>query len=77
MKAEILYGFHPVYEALKASRRTFQEIYIVEQKKSRRIEHIVLAAARKKLPIKKVSRAALQTIAGNISHQGIAAKVTP
>ncbi len=77
MKAEILYGFHPVYEALKASRRTFQQVYIVEQMKSRRIERIVLEASRKKLPIQKVNRATLQTIVGNISHQGIAAKVTP
>jgi 23S rRNA (guanosine2251-2'-O)-methyltransferase len=77
VKPEILYGFHPVYEALKASRRTFQEIYIIEQKESRRIDRIVFAAAQKKLPIQKVSRATLQSIAGNIAHQGIAAKVTP
>ena len=77
MKAEILYGFHPVNEALRASRRIFHEIYIAEQKKSRRIERIALAAARKNLPIQKVSPATLQTIAGNVSHQGIAAKVTP
>ena len=77
MKAEILYGFHPVYEALRAGRRAFREIYIVEQKKSRRTEQIALAAARKDLPIQKVSPATLQTIAGNVSHQGIAAKVTP
>jgi 23S rRNA (guanosine2251-2'-O)-methyltransferase len=76
VKIEILYGFHPVYEALRASRRAFQEIYIVEQKKSNRIERIVLAAGRKNLPIRKVSPATLQTIAGNVSHQGIAARVT-
>jgi 23S rRNA (guanosine2251-2'-O)-methyltransferase len=77
VKAEILYGFHPVNEALNASRRTIHEIYIVEQKKSGRIEQIALAAARKNLPIQKVSSATLQRIAGNVSHQGIAAKVTP
>ena len=76
MKIEIIYGFHPVYEALRANRRTFQEIYIIEQKKSRRIERIVLAASTKNLPIRRVSRATFQTIAGNALHQGIAAKVT-
>lgn len=76
MKIEIIYGFHPVYEALRANRRTFQEIYIIEQKKSRRIERIVLAASTKNLPIRRVDRATFQTIAGNVSHQGIAAKVT-
>ena len=77
VKAEILYGFHPVNEALSASRRTIHEIYIAEQKKSSRIEQIAVAAARKNLPIQKVSPATLQTMAGNVSHQGIAAKVTP
>ena len=77
MKAEILYGFHPVYEALRASRRTFQEIYIVAQKKSRRSHQIELAAARKNLPIQNVSPATLQAITGNVSHQGFAARVTP
>ena len=76
MKIEIIYGFHPVYEALRANRRTFQEIYIIQQKKSRRIDRIVLAASTKNLPIRRVDRATFQTIAGNVSHQGIAAKVT-
>ena len=77
VKAEILYGFHPVSEALNASRRTIHEIYIAEQKKSGRVEQIALAAASKNLPIQKVSPATMKTIAGNVSHQGIAAKVTP
>ena len=76
MKIEIIYGFHPVYEALRANRRTFQEIYIIQQKKSRRIDRIVLAASTKNLPIRRVDRATFQTIAGNALHQGIAAKVT-
>lgn len=77
MKAEILYGFHPVHEALRAGRRTFEEIYVVEQKKGGRIQRIALAAAGKNLPVQKVSPAALQMIAGNVSHQGIAARVSP
>lgn len=75
MKAEILYGFHPVHEALRADRRTFYKIYISKQKPNKRIEGIRLTADRKKLPIKELSPAKLQTIAGNASHQGIAASV--
>jgi 23S rRNA (guanosine2251-2'-O)-methyltransferase len=77
VKAEILYGFHSVYEALRAGRRTFEEIYVGEEKRSGRVQRIVLAAARKNLPIQKVDAATLKTIAGSASHQGIAAKVTP
>ena len=76
MKAEILYGFHPVYEALRAGRRTFHEIYISKQTSNKRIYQIRSAAARQHLPIKEVSAAKLQSHAGDVSHQGIAAKVT-
>ncbi len=76
MKAEILYGFHPVYEALRAGRRTFHEIYISKQTPSKRIKQITSAAARKHLQIKEVSAARLQTLAGSVSPQGVAAKVT-
>ena len=76
MKAEILYGFHPVYEALRAGRRTFHEIYISNQAHAKRIRQITSRAARKHLPIREVSPARLQSIAGAVSHQGVAAKVS-
>jgi 23S rRNA (guanosine2251-2'-O)-methyltransferase len=76
VKAEILYGFHPVYEALRAGRRTFHEIYISKQAHTKRIQQISAAVARKDLPLKEVSPARLQTIAGPVSHQGVAARVT-
>ena len=76
MKAEILYGFHPVYEALRAGRRTFHEIYISKQTPTKRIKQITSAAARKHLQIKEISPARLQSLAGVVSPQGVAAKVT-
>jgi 23S rRNA (guanosine2251-2'-O)-methyltransferase len=76
VKAEILYGFHPVYEALRAGRRTFHEIYISNQTHAKRIKQITAAVDRKDLPITEVSPARLQTIAGAVSHQGVAARVT-
>ncbi|MGD2187544.1 MAG: 23S rRNA (guanosine(2251)-2'-O)-methyltransferase RlmB [Desulfobacterales bacterium] len=76
MKAEILYGFHPVYEALRAGRRTFHEIYISKKTLSKRIEPIASEAARKQLQLKKVSSDRLQAIVGGVTHQGVAAKVS-
>ena len=76
MKTEILYGFHPVYEALRAGRRTFHEIYMSNQVPAKRMNPIVSTAARRHISIKEMSPARLQTIAGAASHQGIAAKVT-
>ncbi len=41
MKTEILYGIHPVSEALKAGRRKFLEIYIVQDKASKRLKKLL------------------------------------
>jgi 23S rRNA (guanosine2251-2'-O)-methyltransferase len=76
VKAEILYGFHPVYEALRAGRRNFHEIYVSKQTHARRIEWIRSAADRKNILLKKASPAKLQAIGGTVSHQGVIARVT-
>ena len=76
MKAEILYGFHPVYEALKADRRTFHEIYISKQTHTKRIQRIRSEADRKNILLKEVSPAKLQALGGTVSHQGVMARVT-
>ena len=76
MKAEILYGFHPVYEALRADRRTFHEIYISKQTHSKRIERIRSEADRKNILIQEVRPEKLQAIGGTVSHQGVMARVT-
>jgi 23S rRNA (guanosine2251-2'-O)-methyltransferase len=76
VKAEILYGFHPVYEALRAGRRAFHEIYISKQPHARRIERIRSAADRKNILLKEASPAELQSIGGSVSHQGVIARVT-
>ncbi|MGD8343110.1 MAG: 23S rRNA (guanosine(2251)-2'-O)-methyltransferase RlmB [Desulfobacterales bacterium] len=77
MKAEILYGFYPVYEALRAGRRAVHQIYICKHPLNKRIKRIRMAADQNKLPIKVLSPTNLQAITGNASHQGIAAKVSP
>lgn len=76
MKVEILYGFHPVYEALRAGRRTFYKIYVAKQPPVRRFEQIASEANRRQLPLKVIHPADLQSIAGSGSHQGFAAKVS-
>lgn len=75
MKVEILYGFHSVYEALKAGRRSFHEIFIAKHTTNKRIERIRQLADRQKLPIKELSLSKLQAIVGKTSHQGVAASV--
>ena len=40
MKTELLYGIHPVLEALAAGRRRVYEVYLDKEKKSRRLAQI-------------------------------------
>ena len=75
MKSEILYGIHPVAEALKAGRREVFEIYISKNKPSRRIETVRGLAESKKIPVRMMSASRLAEIAKADMHQGVGAKV--
>lgn len=75
MKTEILYGIHPVEEALKAGRRTFTEIYITKDRAPNRLTDVTEAAARLKIPMRAITASRLSELAGSEAHQGIGAKV--
>lgn len=74
---EILYGIHPVSEALKAGRRDFIEIYLAAEKVSGRILQTAALAQARGIPIKKMSAAQLGAITQSGMHQGIGAAVGP
>jgi 23S rRNA (guanosine2251-2'-O)-methyltransferase len=76
MKTEILYGIHPVTEALKAGRRKFFELYVEKGKSSGRPGEIKLSLEKRKIPVREVGRAELEDISGTDFHQGIGAKVS-
>lgn len=77
MKTEILYGIHPVSEALKAGRRKFFEVYLAQHKDSKRAEKTATIAESLNIPLKKVKAFELSSITGNDRHQGIGARVSP
>ena len=77
MKTEILYGIHPVTEALKAGRREFLEVYICKSGQSKRFEKVLASLELAKIPIKKTSPYHLNEITQTDMHQGIAAKASP
>ena len=76
MKTEILYGIHPVAEALKAGRRKFLEIYIVQDKASKRLKKIIEAASPLKIPVATIKTSRMESITGTSRHQGVGAKVS-
>ena len=76
MKTEILYGIHPVTEALKARRRTCFEIYITTDRTPYNLSEVTEAAKALKLPIKSMTSSQLSVLSGTEAHQGIGAKVS-
>ncbi|GBC63837.1 23S rRNA (guanosine(2251)-2'-O)-methyltransferas e RlmB [Desulfonema ishimotonii] len=77
MKTEILFGVHPVAEALRAGRREISEILMAGGRSSPRSEAIANQAAALKIPVRTVSSKKLTALTGSDFHQGIAACVSP
>ena len=77
MKTELLYGIHPVAEALAAGRRIFREVFVVADSPSKRLSIIASVAASKNIPVRRVTMTQLNRIVGDIAHQGTATRVGP
>lgn len=75
MKTEILYGIHPVTEALSARRRSIYEIYLQKENKSGRLARLASLADQKGIRVKTVRSGELMTMVSGGGHQGVAAKV--
>jgi len=76
MKTEIIYGFHPVFEALKAARRKIFEVQIAGDKLSRRLEKVAALAASLNIDVRLVKTSRLNQSAGTAQHQGVLATVS-
>ncbi len=77
MKSELLYGIHPVFEALTAGRRRVYKIYLDKGKKSGRLTQIESMAEAGGVLKKSIGSADLKALTGTIGHQGAAAVVSP
>ena len=76
-KAEILYGIHPVAEALKAGHRTIHAIYLAKTGGSKRLSGLIATAHARRIPVEKLGVARLASISGSDHHQGVGARVQP
>ncbi len=76
-KTELLYGIHPVTEALRCGRRHFFEIFVVRGRQSERLERTLASVPAAAIPIRELSREQLEARANTDEHQGIAARVSP
>jgi 23S rRNA (guanosine2251-2'-O)-methyltransferase len=76
-RPEILYGVHPVGEAIKAKRRRLTTIYLTREPASGRLEWIVAHAEAHRIPVEVVAADKLASMTDTDHHQGIAAAVGP
>jgi len=79
-KNDILFGFHSIYEALKADKRKFQGIFISKTRSLKRFEKIQILARKKNIKIEMVSPEALDKMIdlsnSFANHQGILAQTS-
>ncbi|MCG8620204.1 MAG: 23S rRNA (guanosine(2251)-2'-O)-methyltransferase RlmB [Desulfobacterales bacterium] len=73
---EVLYGFHSVYEALRAGRRQFESILLSDRRAAPRVEKVGELAQSKGIIIQDAAPETLERLSQGGNHQGIAARVS-
>ncbi len=74
---EVLYGLHPVEEALRAGRRRFDHVLVARERRDDRLDRLVTQCRQAGIRIRQESREQLTDIAKTSAHQGIVALVLP
>lgn len=72
-RRDVLYGVHPVMEALIAGRRTIDRVMVDRTALSERQARIVALAEKRRIPRQTLTPDQIRTLTGSDQHQGIAA----
>ncbi len=70
---EILYGLHPVEEALRSGSRRFDHVCVARERQDQRLQKIVEACRERGVRVRSESREQLTLLARNPGHQGVVA----
>jgi 23S rRNA (guanosine2251-2'-O)-methyltransferase len=74
---EVLYGVHPVAEALKAGRRRFDHVLVAAERHDERVARVVAECRHAGVRVRQEPREHLTQLAGTAAHQGVVALVRP
>ena len=74
---EVLYGLHPVEEALKAGRRRFDHVLVARERQDDRLARLVSDCRDAGVRVRQEERDQLTQLAGTTAHQGVVAVVRP
>jgi 23S rRNA (guanosine2251-2'-O)-methyltransferase len=72
---ELLYGIHPLCEALSAGRRKIRRVYVSKARGSKGIQALLQAARTRGVPVEFKSPDYFRSRLGDCVHQGVAAEV--
>jgi 23S rRNA (guanosine2251-2'-O)-methyltransferase len=74
---EVLYGVHPVEEAVKAGKRRFDHVLVAREREDARVERLVAACRQAGVRVRFEPREQLTLVAQTAAHQGVVAVVHP
>lgn len=72
---DIIYGLHPVEEALRSGSRKFDHVCIARERHDQRLQRVIDVARQVGVRLRFEPREELTRLAGNAGHQGIVAVV--
>jgi 23S rRNA (guanosine2251-2'-O)-methyltransferase len=74
---DLLYGLHPVEEALRAGKRRFDQVLVARERHDDRLEKLIAQCREKGVRVRAESREQLTQMAQTAAHQGVVAYVRP
>ena len=72
---EVLYGLHPVEEALRAGKRRFEQVLVARERQDGRLQRLAAQCRQVGIPVRSEPRQQLTLAAGTDAHQGVVAVV--
>jgi 23S rRNA (guanosine2251-2'-O)-methyltransferase len=72
---EVLYGLHPVEEALRAGKRRFDQVLVAREREDQRLERLVAECRQAGVRVRQENRDQLTLMAKTPAHQGVVALV--
>jgi len=74
---DVLYGLHPVEEALRAGKRRFDHVLVARERHDDRLERLITQCREMGVRVRTEGREQLTQVAQTTAHQGVVALVRP
>ncbi|MGB6192243.1 MAG: 23S rRNA (guanosine(2251)-2'-O)-methyltransferase RlmB [Terracidiphilus sp.] len=74
---DVLFGVHPVEEALRAGKRRFDHVLVARERQDDRLARLVATCRAAGVRVRQEGREQLTQVAGTDGHQGVVALVRP